>query len=228
MRLAKNLLDVGLQTNQLEPMLRFWQDEVGLPFEELLPTGGGNRQHRHGLNGAVLKLNQSRDPLPTDAPTGYRELLVAREGLEAPRTLQDPDGNRVTLVPPVYEDITSAGVRLAVSNLDASLRYYRDVLGWEQVGPTTIRCGETLLFLEEDASIQPTGDMRGVGYRYLTVQVWDCDLEYRQAVERGATEGRAPLTLGTTARFGFVRDPDGNWLEISQRASLTGPLPPNA
>ena len=40
MKLAKQSLDVGLFTNNIEAMLRFYQDEVGLPFEELLPTGG--------------------------------------------------------------------------------------------------------------------------------------------------------------------------------------------
>jgi lactoylglutathione lyase len=49
--------------------------------------------------------------------------------------------------------------------------------------------------------------------------------EDRRSRARGATEGGAPVTLGTTARYSLVRDPDGNWLEISQRASLTGPLP---
>jgi lactoylglutathione lyase len=34
----------------------------------------------------------------------------------------------------------------------------------------------------------------------------------------------APVTLGTTARISFIRDPDGNWIELSQRASLTGSL----
>jgi len=45
-------------------------------------------------------------------------------------------------------------------------------------------------------------------------------------VERGGREGRPPITLGKIARVSFVRDPDGNWIELSQRASLTGPLPP--
>jgi lactoylglutathione lyase len=31
--------------------------------------------------------------------------------------------------------------------------------------------------------------------------------------------------LGETARISFILDPDGNWIEISQRASLTGALP---
>ena len=66
--------------------------------------------------------------------------------------------------------------------------------------------------------------MRAPGFRYLTVQVRDVDAEHAGIVQRGGIEGRQPLTLGTTARISFVRDPDGNWIEISQRASLTGPL----
>jgi len=30
MLLAKNVVDVGLSTNNLEPMLRFWQQDAGL------------------------------------------------------------------------------------------------------------------------------------------------------------------------------------------------------
>jgi hypothetical protein len=33
------------------------------------------------------------------------------------------------------------------------------------------------------------------------------------------------VTLGTVARISFIRDPDGNFIEVSQRASLTGSLP---
>jgi lactoylglutathione lyase len=55
--------------------------------------------------------------------------------------------------------------------------------------------------------------------------VWDVDAEHAGIIARGGAEGRAPLTLGSTARISFVRDPDGNWIEVSQRASLTGALP---
>ena len=80
MKLAKPHVDVGLVVRQLEPMLAFWQGEAGCPFEELLPTGRGNHQHRHAMNGSVLKLNASRDPVPETPPTGYRELWIARPG----------------------------------------------------------------------------------------------------------------------------------------------------
>ena len=66
---------------------------------------------------------------------------------------------------------------------------------------------------------------RAVGIRYITIQVRDCDLEHRRFISMGAWEGAAPITLGTVARISFIRDPDGNAIEISQRASLTGPIP---
>ena len=32
------------------------------------------------------------------------------------------------------------------------------------------------------------------------------------------------MTLGKTARISMVRDPDGAWIELSQRASIVGSL----
>ena len=40
MQLVKPALDVGLYTNDLDPMLTFWQQQAGLSFSELLPVGG--------------------------------------------------------------------------------------------------------------------------------------------------------------------------------------------
>jgi lactoylglutathione lyase len=228
MELAKNHLDVGLFTNSLEPMLEFWQQQVGLPFEEVLATGGGSQQHRHAFGGGVLKINHVRDPLPEAPPSGYRELLLAREGIVEPREMTDPDGNRMKLVPPGFEGVTSTGVVVAVSSLANARAYYGRALGWEQRSEATFACGETVLFLRHDATITTQADsMRAPGYRYLTVQVRDCDAEYNTILQRGGSSGVPPRTMGAVARFGFVRDPDGNWLEVSQRASLTGPLPPN-
>ena len=80
MDLAKPRIDVGLFTTSLEPMLDFWQNEIGLPFDHMLPLGNGLQQHRHDLLGSVLKINHSRNELPAAPPSGYRELLIAREG----------------------------------------------------------------------------------------------------------------------------------------------------
>ena len=43
-------------------------------------------------------------------------------------------------------------------------------------------------------------------------------------LSHGGREAVAPVTLGTTARISMVKDPDGNRIELSQRASIVGSL----
>jgi lactoylglutathione lyase len=39
--------------------------------------------------------------------------------------------------------------------------------------------------------------------------------------------GAELVDLGELVRFGFVRDPEGNWIELSERTTFTGrPLAP--
>jgi lactoylglutathione lyase len=223
--LAKRHLDVGLFTNNTDAMLAFWQHDVGLPFEEMLPLAPGQRQHRHAMNGSVLKLNSVRDLMPEAPPAGYCELQIAREGITAPRPLVDSDGNHVTLVPKGHNGVAGILVRLAVRDEAAFHRFYGEAMQFEAAGDRRYRCGDSLVEFAADSSAVEVGRMTARGFRYLTVQVRDVDSEHAGIVARGGAEGRPPITLGTTARISFVRDPDGNWIEISQRASLTGPLP---
>src|SRR5439155_25890588 len=128
------------------------QDEAGIAFDHLLPIRRGHDQHRHDANGSVLKINHHHEPLPDAPPSGYRELLVAREGLSAPRSLTDPDGNRVSVVPPGCEGVTQIGVRLGVRDLEAHRRFYVDALGLAEephANGAAFRAGETLLIVEE-------------------------------------------------------------------------------
>ncbi len=224
MKLAKDHLDVGIYTNERKAMLEFWQHRVGLPYEELLPAGGGVHQHRFGMNGSVFKLNHSRDPLPPAPRSGYRELLIARPDVREPRSLGDPNSNRVTLVPPGHEDVVGIGVRLAVRDAAAFHAFYGRALELPDCGANAYRVGDSILFFEEDPSAVRTELMRAPGYRYTTIQVWDVEAEHARILERGGEEAQPPVTLGRVARISFVRDPDGNWIEISQRASLTGSL----
>jgi catechol 2,3-dioxygenase-like lactoylglutathione lyase family enzyme len=228
MDLAKPRIDFGLSTNNLEPMLKFWQGEVGLPFDHLLKVRRGQDQHRHDALGSVIKINHLADPLPEGPPTGYRELYVAREGLAEPRSMMDPDGNRVTLVPPGWRGIGQIGVRLAVRDLAAHRRFYTEALGlteepWE--GGAAFRAGESLLIVEERDDGPAPGVRPGAkGWGYITFQIFAVDKEHAFVIAHGGGEATAPVTLGTTARISMVRDPDGNRIELSQRASITGSL----
>lgn len=227
MDLAKPRIDVGLFTANLEPMLDFWQSEVGLPFDHMLPLGNGLQQHRHDLLGSVLKINHSRNELPIAPPSGYRELLIAREGLLGPRRLTDPDGNRVTLVPPGTHGIERIGIRLGVRDVNAHRRFYAVSLGLPDVpeqGGDSFLCGDSVILFDKADDVQPDPVMEGLGWRYITIQIRNADEEHARILARGGREGRAPATLGKVARISFIRDPDGNWIEMSQRASLTGPV----
>ena len=224
MELAKPRVDIGLATNHLEPMLAFWQGEAGIAFDHLLKIRRGQDQHRHDALGSVLKINPHAEPLPDTPASGYRELIVARPGLQAPVRLTDPDGNRVTLAPPGHEGVTQIGVRLAVRDLAAHRKFYTLGLGLSEEAPGAFRAGETLLILEESPDAPADAGMQGRGWRYITFQVFKVDEEHARILEAGGREAMPPTTLGTTARISMVRDPDGNWIEISQRASLVGTL----
>jgi lactoylglutathione lyase len=81
-----------------------------------------------------------------------------------------------------------------------------------------------LISFEQDRDAVSDAQMRGIGYRYLTIQVFDVVAEHRAILARGGAEGAVPVRLGDVAYISFVRDPDGNWIEISQRKSITGSL----
>ncbi|MBL8554734.1 MAG: VOC family protein [Phenylobacterium sp.] len=224
MQLAKPRLDIGLSTNDIGPMLAFWQGEAGIPFDHLLPIRRGQDQHRHDVLGSVLKINHHAAPLPAAAPSGYLELMIAREGLSEVRALADPEGNRVSLVPPGHEGVTQIGVRLGVRDLDAHRRFYGEALGLPEERPGAFRAGESLILLEADPEAPADAGMQGTGWRYITFQVFKVDDEHAAVLAKGGREALAPVTLGTTARISMVRDPDGNWIELSQRASIVGSL----
>jgi catechol 2,3-dioxygenase-like lactoylglutathione lyase family enzyme len=224
MQLAKQRIDIGLSTNNLEPLLSFWQGEVNVQFDHVLPVTRGQYQHRHDILGSVLKINDHKKTLPTNPPTGYRELLIARDGLAEPISLADPEGNRVMLVPPGFNGVNQIGIRMAVRNLDAHRHFYSEALGLAEERLGVFRAGESLILLEESPDAPSDADMQGPGWRYITFQVFKVDDEHAAVLAKGGREALAPVTLGTTARISMVRDPDGNWIELSQRASIVGSL----
>src|SRR5262245_53956330 len=175
------------------------------------------------MNGSILKMNHARDPLPAVPASAIMELRIARSGLTAAQPFADPDGNRVTLMPPGADGIVGIGVVLKVSDLAASDHFYVNVTGFVREGEGLWRCGDTLF--DRGRARGPVANiekLRAPGFRYLTVQVWDCIAAHSGVLARGGTEGRPPRLLDDAVRYSFVLDPDGTFIEISQRASLTG------
>lgn len=221
--LAKAALDVGLYTNHREAMLAFWQQAAGLPFSEMLPLGGGLQQHRHAIGETVLKINHTREPLAVEPACGIRKLILARPDAGEVSELSDPDGNRLAIVPANHEHITQLRVELVVNDLQRHQDFYGEVLGFPEMNANTFLCGVSQLLLRQgEAQVNPVQQARG--YRYLTIQVFDVLGCHAEILRKGGREGRAPVKLGDVAHISFVRDPDGNWMEISQRKSITGSL----
>lgn len=223
MNLAKQHLDIGLFSNKRDEQLVFWQQTVGLSYDHMGKLGGGMQQHRHHMNGSILKMNHARGPLPDAPPSGIVGLEIAREGLASAQQLADPDGNRVSLVPKGANGVEGIAILLRVNDPSAHYRFWVEAMQFERVAEGRYRCGDSLVVVAERGKVEPSpGLWRGPGYRYMTVQVWDCVAEYDGILKRGGTSGGEPRVLGETVRYAFVCDPDGNHIEISQRASLTG------
>lgn len=222
MLFAKAFFDVGLFSNQAAAQQQFWSGQIGLPFDHTLKLGGGVLQHRFAAGDAVLKLNDARDALPAAKGT-IDELLVADPACAHPETLSDPDGNRITRVPHGHDGISGLAVRLAVSDPARSAVFYQEALGCAQVGPNRLQVGDaSVLLTATNSPPELEQPLARIGLRYITLQVFDCDAAHRAALAAGAHNGRDPVTMGKTARISFVRDPDGTWIELSERASVTG------
>jgi catechol 2,3-dioxygenase-like lactoylglutathione lyase family enzyme len=230
MDLAKQCVDVGIFTNKLEEMQAFYGDRLGLQFESVLPVGGGMRQHRYLANGSVVKLMHSREPLRPREAAGYNRLVIADPKVSAPQELTDPDGNIVEIVPPGYNGVTQIEVHLGVSDPDAYERFYGDAIGARRLAAGRYLVGETIFTFSKSPeaktathatpfanALDVVKAMAALGMRYVTMQVRNCDAAYKALTSAGASEAIAPLNFGTVARICFVRDPDGNFVEISQR-----------
>lgn len=227
-RFAKDRLDIGLMTDD-PTMLDFVRDEVGLGPPEILRVNRATTQHRFDLRGSVVKVNVIGE-LETEQRTGYRELILADESCGTPRRMIGPDDVAFTVVPMGWNGIVHMAVRLAVPDVDAALRYFAQALRWEIVDNRdrpSARLGASAVLLEEASDAPDVVAATARGWTYLTAQVWDCDQETEEAANAGAVVVRPPRTYGEVARFSMVADPFGNLVELSQRASLTGPLPPN-
>lgn len=221
-RFAKPRFDVGLVTDD-PSMIDFVADTVGLGQPEVLRVSRTTSQYRFDRNGSVVKVNVA-EQLDAEARSGFTELLLAMPGISDPTPLVGPDGVKFSLVPPGWEGVDDMAVRLAVPDLQRAIAHFRDALRWDVEG-SIVRFGPTLVMLEERADAPAAVPASTRGWTYLTAQVWDCDGE--TAAAGGATVMRAPHTYGEVARFSMVADAFGNHVELSQRASLTGPLPPN-
>ncbi len=217
----KPALDVGIYTDRADEARAFYEGELGLTYNHLLKVGRGVHQHRLDLeDGGVLKLNDSRDPL-AEEPSGYVGLAIVGA---SPREARDPDGLPVDVVEKLDGE-TRVAITVASADPDAHDRWFADGLGATRLGDGRYAIGSSLIVVLDRPDQPRAGGLNARGLRYLTVQVADVVAEHQRLVDLGYESALGPTRLGDVSAISFVRDPGGNWLEVSQRASLTGELP---
>jgi catechol 2,3-dioxygenase-like lactoylglutathione lyase family enzyme len=116
---------------------------------------------------------------------------------------------------------------MGVRSISEHRRFYGGILGFTEQnwsGGAAFRLGDSLLLLEEDHAATVAPVRQALGWRYITLQIVDIDTIHNDLRNKGVREGLAPVTLGNVARISMILDPDGNWIELSRRASIAGSL----
>jgi lactoylglutathione lyase len=218
--LARRTLDIGLFSDNPD-MAGFYINELGLPFVEALPHSDTYSENFYAANGASLKINASTEPMEPGT-SGYRGLIIAREGTTGAQRFVDPDGLVVTIVPPGHDGVHQMGIVCEVPDVAAERAFLVEGVGARD-DEGVLRIGETAFFLRTGGVARPTPTWRR-GFNYYVVFVSDILTAHRQLLDAGAEHSAPPLRLADRCAFSWVRTPSGNWLELVQYAD-TGPLP---
>jgi lactoylglutathione lyase len=220
--LSKPFIDIGLFTNRGEEMRRFYGDVLGLDALDVLTIEPGYELHRYDANGSALKLNVLDAPLVA-RNTGYSRFLWPDPRCRKVERIEDPDGNEVERVPPGHLDVEQVGIVYRVPSLSIVAAFAGGALGAHRLAEDRFRVGQTVLIFEVDPGAGRSGALEALGFTYTTLHVTDTVSVHAHLVEHGCTEAIPPTAFESITTYSFVRDPTGNWIEISQRADLAGP-----
>ena len=121
-------------------------------------------------------------------------------------------------------------VVLYVRDVDRSARFYREVLGWQQILPaegaadqafpaaafSSGRTHHELLLIEVGESAQPIPEGRRVGMYHFGLKVGDTDEELAEAWDRLEDAGAKVVGASdhTVTHSLYIEDPDGNEIEL--------------
>jgi lactoylglutathione lyase len=121
---------------------------------------------------------------------------------------------------------TSALVNLYTADIEAGLRFYRDLLGFEEAFRTPAHGTPDHVELRLDGftlglgSVEAAHRVHGVdaapGSPAMALVVWtdDVDAAFERVTSAGVPEVQPPCDSGNSNRNALVRDPDGNLVEI--------------
>jgi len=115
--IRKSAIDIGIVTNNIDAMMTFYKDTLGLEFETTIPMPGGGQMNRFKVGDSVIKVIEL-DPKPAAeaavggirGATGYRYWTITVGNLDACIAKADAAGS--TIVVPAKE--VRPGVTIAI------------------------------------------------------------------------------------------------------------------
>lgn len=124
--------------------------------------------------------------------------------------------------------------RYRVNDIDRSVRFYREVLGLEEIRRSQSPRGSTLVFLkapESDETIElcsyPASGPVVVqaDLTHLAFQVDSLEAFGRHLAEKGIAWSDGPTLKPDGSGFAFIDAPEGYEIELIQRSPTTGSTP---
>lgn len=123
----------------------------------------------------------------------------------------------------------SLDLGILVSDINASLQFYRDILGLEYVGETPVwfgtiyrlRFGSSDFKLVKPNTIPPRGAIgleNQLGFRYVTFVIHDLTGLCKELESKGIEFFLPQKELRPGVNIAMVKDPDGNVVEFVERS----------
>lgn len=111
-------------------------------------------------------------------------------------------------------------VTLYVSDLEPSLRFYRDILGMQVLRRMDIENDGTIVFLGEQDNVQleiivdPHGENPGYTGFSVGFDVEDMEAAIKKLESQGVLKLRGPIAAGGTTQLAFFKGPSGETVEL--------------
>ncbi|HXX73294.1 MAG TPA: VOC family protein [Candidatus Acidoferrales bacterium] len=116
---------------------------------------------------------------------------------------------------------------LNVTNLDRSIEFYTKQIGLKFVSRREVKQNNAeIAFLQDEnnGALELTywrdkkSLVEGDNFDHIAFQTDNIDARIKQLRANGVTIAMEPFSLdGSTSKIAFVKDPDGNWLELIQQ-----------
>ena len=110
---------------------------------------------------------------------------------------------------------------IAVANMEESIKFYTEVMGFQIDNQITPYPGMKIIFLKDEGDamielIENADEPEKKGIFLVGMEVEDMDTTVKQLISKGAKFTRGPMEVGDGAKLAFLMDPNGVEIELIQ------------